>query len=245
MRSKNDLSWARSLCWPHVWKTNELGIQFEPSCLGSKLQLLSHPSSLSAKTKTEPFSFSSSLPMSRTSSEKPPPRPPPYQGRSGRLTSQEASVTGTKEARERFRSGSPSRANTSSCRSRGGSARPPRGRSISVTVCQYAAPKDKKTETLKVKQRPLSLSLTPASSTNSVASSSQDTEEFWGRYRRGPAPISIVQLFRRAVGLGQSQVGRGGEEEPTYAEIYRGGDTGGTLPVRGRGRRRPPPPPPL
>ena len=189
--------------------------------------------------------LTASLPMSRTSSGRPPPRPPPYQGRSGRLTSQEASVTGTKEARERFRSGSPTRANTSACRSRGGSARPPRGRSISVTVCQYAAPKDKKTETLKVKQRPLSLSLTPASSTNSVASSSQDTEEFWGRYRRGPAPISIVQLFRRAVGLGQSQVGRGGEEEPTYAEIYRGGETGGTLPVRGRGRRRPPPPPAL
>ena len=175
--------------------------------------------------------------MSRSSSLKPPPRPPPYRGRGGGPGSQECRAEGTKEARERFRSGSPTRVYSSS--RRGGSTRPPRGRSISVTVCQYAAPKDKKTETLKVKQRPLSLSLTPASSTNSVAGSSQDTEEFWGRYRRGPAPTSIIQLLRRAVGLGPGPVS--GEEEPTYAEIYRA-EAGGTLPSRGRTRQPSPSP---
>ena len=175
--------------------------------------------------------------MSRSSSVKPPPRPPPYRGRGGGPGSQEGRVEGAKESRERFRSGSPTRIYSSS--RRGGSVRPPRGRSISVTVCQYAAPKDKKTETLKVKQRPLSLSLTPASSTSSVVGSSQDTEEFWGRYRRGPAPISIIQLLRRAVGLGQGPVG--GEEEPTYAEIYRGEAEVGSLPVRGRTRQPSPP----
>ena len=173
--------------------------------------------------------------MSRSSSVKPPPRPPPYRGRGGGPGSQEGRVDGAKESRERFRSGSPTRIYSR----RGGSVRPPRGRSISVTVCQYAAPKDKKTETLKMKQRPLSLSLTPASSTSSVVGSSQDTEEFWGRYRRGPAPTSIIQLLRRAVGLGQGPVSR--EEEPTYAEIYRG-EAGGTLPIRGRTKQPSPPP---
>ena len=177
--------------------------------------------------------------MSRSSSLKPPPRPPPYRGRGGGPGSEEGRGEGTKEARERFRSGSPTKVYSSS--RRGGSTRPPRGRSISVTVCQYAAPKDKKTETLKVKQRPLSLSLTPASSTSSVAGSSQDTEEFWGRYRRGPAPTSIIQLLRRAVGLGQGPVS--GEEEPTYSEIYRG-EAGGTLPIS-RGRTKQPSLPPL
>ena len=180
------------------------------------------------------------LPMSRSSSLKPPPRPPPYRGRGGGPGGQEGRVEGSKESRERFRSGSPTRIYSSSRRG-GGSVRPARGRSISVTVCQYAAPKDKKTETLKVKQRPLSLSLTPASSTSSVVSSSQDTEEFWGRYRRGPAPTSLIQLLRRAVGLGQGQ--GGGEVEPTYAEIYRGeAGGGGGLPVRGRTRQPSPPP---
>merc|ERR1711971_933002 len=177
------------------------------------------------------------FPMSRSSSLKPPPRPPPYRGRGGGPGGQEGRVEGSKESRERFRSGSPTRIYSSSRRG-GGSVRPARGRSISVTVCQYAAPKDKKLETLKVKQRPLSLS--PASSISSVVSSSQDTEEFWGRYRRGPAPTSIIQLLKRAVGLGQGQVG--GEVEPTYAEIYRGEAEGGGLPGRGRTRQPSPPP---
>ena len=185
------------------------------------------------RQSTQSFPFLSLL-MSQSTSLKAPPRPPPYPGRGGGPGS---GAKGTREARERFKSGSPSRSSLPI--SRGGSTRPPRGRSISVTVCQYAAPQDKKTETLKVKQRPLSLSLTPASSTGSVARRSQDTEVFWGRYRRGPAPTSIMQLIRRAVGLGQRQVGRE-EEEPAYAEIYHG-EEGGTLPARGRGRGRLPP----
>ena len=103
------------------------------------------------RQSTQSFPFLSLL-MSQSTSLKAPPRPPPYPGRGGGPGS---GAKGTREARERFKSGSPSRSSLPI--SRGGSTRPPRGRSISVTVCQYAAPQDKKTETLKVKQRPLSL----------------------------------------------------------------------------------------
>ena len=55
-----------------------------------------------------------------------------------------------------------------------------RGRSISVTVCQYAAPQDKaatikeKKVEARAKRRPLSLTLSPASSTSSMACRSRD-----------------------------------------------------------------------
>ena len=125
-------------------------------------------------------------------------------------------------SRERYRSGSPV--------GRPPAARGPRshrGRSVSVTVCQYATPCDKRIDAVKVKRRPLSLSLTPASSTSSVATAS-DTRDFWEQYRRGPAPTSFLQLVRQAIGLGSSRQLEA-VEEPTYAEIYRGEVAGGHL----------------
>ena len=113
--------------------------------------------------------------------------------------------------------------------------RPHRGRSVSVTVCQYATPCDKRIEAVKVKRRPLSLSLTPASSTSSVATAS-DTRDFWEQYRRGPAPTSFLQLLKQAIGLGSSRQ-LAEAEEPTYAEIYKGEVSGGHQ-VMGQRRHR-------
>lgn len=95
-----------------------------------------------------------------------------------------------------------------------------------MTVCQYAAPKDKKCEKPAPKRRPVSLVLTPASSCSSVASH-QSTEEFWGRYQRRPASPSVLQVVRRLVTAGLSRSlgslsSLNKVQEPTYAEVYRG-----------------------